>query len=64
VLLEGETHSITAPANIDINTWELLFFNAWLREEPTAKKLLDDGTSVQGGVTDHKVVHRSAKTNR
>jgi hypothetical protein len=64
VLLEGETHSITAPANIDINTWELLFFNAWLREDPAAKKLLDDGTSVQGGVTDRKIVHRSANTNR
>jgi len=54
VILEGETHSLTKPAHGDIRTWELLFFDAWLKDDAAARQKLATGTSVREGVTDRK----------
>lgn len=61
VMLDGETHNISKAANSDINTWELLFFNAWLRDDAEAHRQLEAGTSVQGGVHDHKTLQHGPK---
>ncbi len=48
----------------DIRTWEILCFNAWLRDDPTARKKLEAGRSVRGGVDDHKTIQPSASAPR
>jgi predicted dienelactone hydrolase len=58
VKLDGETHSLSNAANNDIYTWELLFFDAWLRGDPVAREKLATGTSVRGGVHDHRTITR------
>lgn len=59
VMLDDETHSLTNPAQREVRTWELLFFNRWLRDDETAREQLEQGTSVQGGVKD-RVIYRQA----
>lgn len=54
VRLDGESHLVSEPANRDIRTWEILFFDAWLRDDATARQKLKAGTSVRGGINDHK----------
>lgn len=60
VMLEGETHMVSTAASSDIRTWEVLFFDAWLREDATARQKLKSGTSVRGGVNDHKTFEHEA----
>jgi predicted dienelactone hydrolase len=54
VMLDGERHLVSTAASSDICTWEVLFFDAWLRDDATARQKLKFGTSVRGGVNDHK----------
>jgi len=61
VMLDGEQHLLSKQAWPDVRTWEILFFNAWLRDDATARKLLYGGTSVQGGVHDHKTDQHAAR---
>jgi len=58
IMLDGEQHLVSDAANVDIRTWETLFFDAWLRDDPVARKKLADGTSVRGGVTDHRTIQQ------
>jgi predicted dienelactone hydrolase len=61
VMLDGEKHLLSKQVWSDVYTWELLFFNTWLRGDAEARKLLYGGTSVQGGVNDHKTYQRAAR---
>jgi len=54
VMLDGEQHLVSNATSSDIRTWELLFFDAWLRDDATARQKLKSSTSVRGGVNDHK----------
>lgn len=53
VMLDDESHSLTNPAHRDVRTWEILFFDCWLRGDDDARRQLEQGTSVQDGVKDH-----------
>lgn len=59
VRLDDETHSLTEPAHRDVRTWELLFFNAWLRDDAAARRQLEEGTTVTDGTRD-RVTYRNA----
>ena len=61
VMLDGETHSLSQGAETDVNTWEVLFFNAWLRNDDQARRQLVLGTTVRGGGSDHKTIQHAAK---
>jgi hypothetical protein len=61
VLLERETHSLTPATNSDVHTWELLFFDAWLRDNPDSRQLLARATSVRGGVSDRRTYFRNPR---
>lgn len=60
VCLEGEGHLLSQEAWKDEPTWEILFFNAWLKGDEKAKALLSGELSVRGGVNDHVVYRHSA----
>jgi len=64
VMLDGETHSLSGSTTSDVNTWEILFFDAWLRDDAHAHQLLETGTSVRGGVNDHRTIQHGARTQR
>lgn len=61
VELDGQTHSLSEAAKRDAYTWELLFFDAWLRGDAAARHKLESGTSVRGGVHDHKTIQHGAR---
>lgn len=61
VLLDGEEHLLSKNVWGDVTTWQVLFFNAWLRDDAEAKKRLEEGTSVRGGVNDHRTLHHGAR---
>jgi len=60
VMLDKEQHLVSDASNLDIRTWETLFFDAWLKADATARKKLETGTSVRGGVPDHKTIQQGA----
>ncbi len=64
VMLDGETHRLSDAANSDVYTWEILFFDAWLRGDAGARRLLETGTSVRGGVNDHKTIEHGAVSGK
>ena len=57
VLLPGEGHLLSQKAWNDVPTWEILFFNAWLKEDANARALLAGDLRVTGGV-DARVTYR------
>ena len=61
VMLDGETHDLSNSTTSDVNTWEVLFFDAWLRDDSNARQLLEAGTSVRGGVHDHRTIQHGAR---
>jgi predicted dienelactone hydrolase len=56
VMLDGESHLLSKDAETDTYTWEVLFFDAWLRGDGRARQQIDLGTTVRGGVNDHKTI--------
>ena len=64
VMLDGEKHVISDAAQKDVRTWEILFFNTWLRDDAMARQKLESGTSVRGGVEDHKTISPIASAPR
>ncbi len=58
VRLAGETHGLSGAANAEAQTYEILFFNAWLRDDEEAKALLYGEMNVDGGVTDTRTFLR------
>ncbi len=56
VELDGQTHQFNVASQTDVDTWEILFFDAWLKDDATARRKLELGTSVRGGVRDHKTI--------
>jgi dienelactone hydrolase len=60
VMLDGETHRLSPAAPSDGYTWEILFFDTWLRGDAGARRKLYSGTSVRGGVNDHKTIQHGA----
>jgi hypothetical protein len=63
-MLDHEPHLLSDPANVDLRTWETLFFDAWLKDDATARKKLETGTSVRGGVPDHKTIQQGTGAKR
>lgn len=61
VMLDGEAHLLSNASNSDVYTWELTFFDAWLRDDLTARSNLEQATSVRGGVNDHRTIHHPAR---
>jgi len=59
VRLDDEAHLLTDAAHRDVRTWELLFFNDWLRAAAAARRQLEECTTVTGGTSD-RVTYRSA----
>ncbi len=64
VMLDGEKHVISNAASEDVRTWEILFFDTWLRDDAMARQKLEAGTSVRGGVHDHKTISPAASAPR
>jgi predicted dienelactone hydrolase len=60
VMLPGEKHLLTKEAWNDVPTWEILFFNAWLKGDAQARELLAGDLHIRGGVDDH-VTHRNGR---
>ncbi|MBI2510436.1 MAG: hypothetical protein HYV96_00525 [Opitutae bacterium] len=58
VVLPGEKHLLSKDAWNDVPTWEILFFNAWLKNDAKARELLAGDLHVRGGVDDH-LTHRN-----
>jgi Chlorophyllase enzyme len=58
VVLKGEQHLISNKAAIAVNTWEILFFNTWLKGDAQAGKLIYEGSSVQGEAENSKTYQR------
>ena len=56
LMLDGETHSFSNATISDYSTWQILFFDAWLRDDANARRQLETGTSIRGGVNDHKTI--------
>ena len=56
VKLDGQTHKLYVASQSDVDTWEILFFDAWLKDDAAARRKLELGTSVRGGVGDHKTI--------
>lgn len=54
VMLDGEKHLVSKATWSDITTWEVLFFETWLKGDNDARKKLYGATSVAGGVNDHR----------
>jgi len=61
IMLDGETHSLSDAARAEAHAWELLFFDAWLRDDADARRQLATGTSIRGGVADHKTIQHAAR---
>ncbi len=55
VRVKDETHLLSKGAGEDARAWELLFFNAWLRDDPAARAQLERGSSIKGGGADQRV---------
>jgi len=53
VILPGEGHLVGKAGWNDIPTWELLFFNAQLKDDAKARELLRSDLHVKGGANDH-----------
>lgn len=60
VILPGEKHLISQAAWQDVPTWEILFFNAWLKDDARARELLAGDLRVRGGVDD-RITHRNGR---
>lgn len=58
VVLPGEKHLLSKEAWNDVPTWEILFFNAWLKDDARARELLSGDLRVRGGVDDHVMLRR------
>lgn len=65
VRLDDEAHLLSDTAHRDVRTWELLFLDAWLRDDAEARRKLAECDSVAGGTRD-RVTYRSklAETRR
>jgi predicted dienelactone hydrolase len=59
VLLEDEGHILSEGAWPVALTWEVLFFNAWLLDDETARMQLHEGETVAGAVLNRKVFQKS-----
>jgi hypothetical protein len=58
--LAGEEHLFSDKAWPDVQTWEVLFFDAWLKNAPEARNALYSDTVVRGGASEIKVHQRLA----
>jgi hypothetical protein len=54
VILAGETHILSTAGNLEAQTYEILFFNAWLRDNKDAMGTLYGDMNVDGGVDDQR----------
>jgi hypothetical protein len=54
VILPGETHSLSNASYAEAQTYEILFFNAWLRDNKAAMDTLYGDMNVEGGVDDRR----------
>ena len=62
VLFPGETHSLTNGAYAEAQTYEILFFRAWLRDDKEAATTLYGDMSVRGGPTERRTYLHIATT--
>lgn len=60
VELAEEKHLLSEAAWTDVPTWEILFFNAWLKDDARARELLGGELAVRGGVAD-RVTQRNGQ---
>lgn len=58
VRLEGEEHLLSHNGYTDAFTYELLFFDAWLRDNPESMDQLYGTETVNGGATDKRTYTR------
>jgi hypothetical protein len=64
VVLAGETHSLSAMANSEADTYEILFFDAWLRDNAKTRATIYGTVNVEGGVNDQRTyLHSGAAEN-
>jgi len=63
IRLNGETHSLSNAANNDVRAWELLFFDAWLKDDESARKKLESAQSVRDGVDDQKTYQHALSSS-
>lgn len=54
VEMEGEEHIYTPGGWADLQQWELLFFDAYLKADPDALEKLQKTESIDGGAIDHQ----------
>jgi hypothetical protein len=62
IALAGESHVVSDSALPDVYTWELLFFDAWLKGDVRARDLIYSSVnvSVEGGADDRKTFQSPA----
>jgi hypothetical protein len=58
VRFAGLTHSLSSGGYVEGQTYEILFFNAWLRDDEEAMALLYGKLSVDGGVTETRTYQK------
>lgn len=54
VMFLGQTHSLSNASYAEAQTYEILFFNAWLRDDREAMEALYSDMTVSGGPTDSR----------
>ena len=62
--LANEEHLLSKSVWPDVNTWELLFFNAWLRNDAEARACIYGDKSVRGGGVETKIYQRLVEKTR
>jgi hypothetical protein len=58
VRMAGEGHLFSAPARMEGYTYEVVFFDAWLKDDARAMRLITGDLSVDGGVSDTRTYQR------
>ncbi len=58
VMFPGETHSLSNASYEEAQTYETLFFNAWLRDDAEAMKALYSDMTVAGGPSDSRTYQK------
>jgi hypothetical protein len=58
VMFPGETHSLSNASYEEAQTYETLFFNAWLRDDSEAMKALYSDMTVAGGPSDRRTYQK------
>ncbi len=58
IMFDGEKHILSDKVWPEVYTWEVLFFDTWLKGDAKAGKLIYENDSVQGATVDRKTYQK------